>query len=50
MIPPAQAERLAAILTDAGADVELAWQAAGHGLVQGDVTVAQRWFSARRGA
>ena len=49
LIPAAGAERLAAILRSAGADVELAWQPGGHGLAQGDVSVAQRWFAARTG-
>jgi phospholipase/carboxylesterase len=47
LIPTAGAERLAEILRDAGADVELAWQPGGHGLVPGDVTVARRWLGAR---
>lgn len=47
MIPAARAERLAAILEDAGASVELAWQPGGHALTQGDVTVASRWLSER---
>lgn len=47
LIPPAGAERLAEILRTAGADVELAWQHASHGLVQGDVDAAQRWLSGR---
>ena len=47
LIPVAGAERLAALLTEAGADVEVAWQPGGHGLTQGDVTVARRWLSER---
>ncbi|MDB4880526.1 MAG: phospholipase/Carboxylesterase [Gemmatimonadetes bacterium] len=47
LIPAAGAERLQELLSAAGADVELAWQQAGHGLVQGDVTAAQRWLGAR---
>jgi predicted esterase len=47
LIPPAAAERLAEILKGAGADVELAWQPGGHGLTQGDVTVARRWLGQR---
>ena len=42
------AERLAELLRDRGADVELVWQGASHGLVQGDVTAATRWLAARR--
>ncbi len=37
MIPAAGTERLAAILGDAGAHVELAWHPASHGLTQADV-------------
>ena len=37
MIPPAGTERLAAILRGAGAEVELAWHPASHGLTQADV-------------
>jgi phospholipase/carboxylesterase len=47
LIPAAGAERLAAILRTSGAEVELAWQAAGHGLTTGDVTVASRWLAGR---
>jgi phospholipase/carboxylesterase len=47
LIPPAGAERLASLLREAGAHVELAWQPGGHGLTQGDVTVASRWLAAR---
>jgi predicted esterase len=47
LIPAARAERLAQILEDAGADVELAWQPGGHALTQGDVTVARRWLGDR---
>jgi predicted esterase len=45
LISSAQAERLATLFRDAGASVELAWQAGGHALAAGDVTVAQRWLS-----
>ena len=44
MISRAGSERLAAILRDAGADVELAWQPASHGLTQADVTLGQTFF------
>jgi predicted esterase len=49
LIPAAGAERLAALLREGGAEVELAWQAASHGLVPGDVSVAQRWLAPRLG-
>lgn len=48
MIPPAGSERLAALLKEGGAEVELAWQATSHGLTKGDVTVGQRFFSSLR--
>ncbi|HET7187635.1 MAG TPA: alpha/beta hydrolase [Gemmatimonadaceae bacterium] len=44
LIPPAGAERLAELLREGGADVELAWQSGGHALSQGDVSVARRWL------
>jgi phospholipase/carboxylesterase len=50
LIPASGAERLAAILRAAGADVELAWQPGGHGLTQGDVTVASKWLAERTAA
>lgn len=47
LIPAASAERLAAILRDSGADVELAWQPGGHALTRGDVTLVERWLADR---
>lgn len=47
LIPRSGSERLAALLAEAGAAVEVEWQAASHGLVQGDVTAASRWFATR---
>lgn len=47
LIPAEGAERLAAILTDSGAEVELAWQAGGHALTAGDVSVARGWLATR---
>jgi predicted esterase len=44
IVPQAQSERLAAILQDTGAPVTLHWESAGHGLTQGDILAAQRWF------
>lgn len=46
MIPPAGSERLAAILREGGADVELVWQPTFHGLTQGDVTTGHQFFAA----
>ena len=48
LIPAPSAERLAEILRDAGAEVELAWQPGGHGLTPGDVEVARRWLGERQ--
>ena len=50
LIPAAGAERLATILRDAGAGVQLVWQPGGHGLTQGDVSAASDWFAERRSA
>jgi phospholipase/carboxylesterase len=44
MISRPGSERLAAILREGGADVELAWQPASHGLTQADVTLGQAFF------
>lgn len=44
IVPMASGERLAAIFREAGADVELAWQHASHGLVGEDVAAASRWL------
>lgn len=46
MIPAPGSERLAALLREGGADVDLAWQPASHGLTQGDITVGQGYFRA----
>ena len=46
MIPRAGTERLAKILLDAGAVVEVAWQDSAHGLVHGDVTAGERFLGA----
>jgi predicted esterase len=48
IIPAANAERLAGLLRNGGADVELAWQPGGHQLTNGDVTLAQRWLAGRQ--
>lgn len=45
MISRPGSERLAAILREGGAEVELAWQPASHGLTQADVTLGQKFFS-----
>lgn len=50
LIPAESAGRLSELLSLAGAEVELAWQPGGHGLTQGDVTVARRWMEHRAGS
>jgi phospholipase/carboxylesterase len=47
LISAAGTERLVTILRASGAEVELAWQPGGHGLTQGDVSVASRWLGER---
>jgi predicted esterase len=44
MIPPQQAERLAQLLGQAGADVDLLWQPGGHALNQAEVRAATEWL------
>jgi len=41
--PPAQTERLAEILRAASAEVELFWEAGGHGIGQREVSAARAW-------
>jgi predicted esterase len=44
IVPAANAERLAGLLKQAGADVTLKWQDAGHGLVHAELQTAQAWM------
>jgi phospholipase/carboxylesterase len=44
LIPAPQAERLAAIFREAGAEVALQWQEAGHQLTPKDIRAAEAWF------
>ena len=44
--PPAETERLAALLRRAGADVTLHWQPGGHGLSRDEVQAAAAWLGA----
>lgn len=44
LIPPAQGEALAALLSGAGARVDLAIQNAGHELTPADFSLAKQWF------
>jgi predicted esterase len=44
LVAPAETERLAGLLSQAGADVTLAWQEAGHELTPGDATEAREWL------
>jgi phospholipase/carboxylesterase len=43
--PAAQAERLAELLRQAGADVTLHWQHAGHTVTKDELDAAQRWLA-----
>jgi phospholipase/carboxylesterase len=45
LVPIQNAERLQAILKQAGADVTLAWRNAGHNLVRDDLEGAEEWLS-----
>lgn len=44
LVPHASAERLAAMLKHAGADVTLRWQEAGHRLENEEIVAAQNWL------
>jgi predicted esterase/catechol 2,3-dioxygenase-like lactoylglutathione lyase family enzyme len=45
MIAPQQTERLAQLLQQAGADVEMHWQPGGHALNQAEVRAATEWLA-----
>ena len=45
MIPPDNTQRLADILLEAGADVDLRWRNVGHPLTYDDVSEAQQWLA-----
>jgi predicted esterase len=45
MIPPQNTERLAEILTEAGADLDLRWRDTGHPLTYEEVAEAKEWLS-----
>jgi phospholipase/carboxylesterase len=45
MIPPENSQRLADILSEAGADVDLRWRNTGHGLTYEEVGEAKDWLS-----
>ena len=44
MVPVAQTERLAALLTECGAAVQIQWDAGGHTIGVGQVKAAQEWL------
>lgn len=48
MVPPGESERLAGLLRAAGAEVELLWVEAGHGLTREEVTHAAAWLERRK--
>jgi len=50
MVRPEQPERLATLLARAGADVTVRWSPGGHGLDQGDIEAARRWFAGSIGS
>jgi phospholipase/carboxylesterase len=47
MIPPENTERLAEILREAGADLDLRWRNTGHALTYEEVGEAKEWLAAR---
>jgi predicted esterase len=44
MIPPDNAQRLAEILEEAGADLDLRWRDVGHGLTYEEIEEAREWL------
>ena len=46
MVPPAETERLAALLRDSGADVTVHWQPGGHALTREEAQAAAEWLAA----
>ncbi len=42
-----ETEHLSALLRSAGAEVTVAWQAAGHELTESDITTAREWLTKR---
>jgi predicted esterase len=44
IVPPVLTERLADLLTSAGADVTTAWWPSGHGLSQQEIEAAREWL------
>jgi phospholipase/carboxylesterase len=45
MIPPQNTKRLAEILGEAGADLDLRWRDTGHALTYEEVAEAKAWLS-----
>jgi len=45
IVPSSNTERLAVLLQEAGADVTLRWQAAGHNLENEEIADARQWLS-----
>ena len=43
-VPPDETERLAALLKEAGAKVNLHWQSSGHGITSEEVEAAREWL------
>ena len=47
LVSAEETEHLAALLRSAGAQVTVAWQAAGHELTESDITTAREWLTKR---
>ncbi len=45
MVPPDNTQRVADILTEAGAEVDLRWRDTGHGLTYEEVAEAREWLA-----
>lgn len=49
MVPVSEAEALAALLSEAGAEVTLEWREGGHGLVAEDLRASSAWLAEHAG-
>lgn len=50
LVPRSEVERLAGLLTTAGAEVAVHWEPGGHQLTPGDVTAARAWLAGESAA
>jgi predicted esterase len=49
IVPKENAERLAAMLREAGAEITIRFEPAGHALAFGDIEAAKKWMAESEG-